>query len=85
MNEVAEAALAEAADVDRFAAGEAALMKCIQELAITEKRVLTLRYYHEKTIVQIAEECRRPKSSIHDLLGKIRFRLLRRVRRRLEA
>lgn len=85
LNQVAEAALAEAADVDRFAAGEAALMKCIQELAITEKRVLTLRYYHEKTIVQIAEECRRPKSSIHDLLGKIRFRLLRCVRRRLEA
>lgn len=85
LNQVAEAALAEAVDTDRFAAGEAALKNCIQELAQTEKRVLTLRYHHEKTIVEIAEECNRPKSSIHDLLAKIRARLMRCVRRRLET
>lgn len=85
LNQVAEAALAEAVETDRFAAGEAALKYCIQELAQTEKRVLTLRYHHEKTIVEIAEECNRPKSSIHDLLAKIRARLMRCVRRRLET
>lgn len=85
LNQVAEAALAEAVDIDRFAAGEAALKNCIQELAQTEKRILTLRYQYEKTIVEIADECNRPKSSIHDLLAKIRARLMRCVRRRLEA
>jgi RNA polymerase sigma-70 factor (ECF subfamily) len=85
LKQVAEAALAEAVDIDRFAAGETALKNCIQELAQTEKRVLTLRYHHEKTIVEIAEECKRPKSSIHDLLAKIRARLVRCVRRRLET
>jgi len=85
LNQVAEAALSEAVETDRFAAGEAALKNCIQELAQTEKRVLTLRYQYDKTIVEIAEECNRPKSSIHDLLAKIRARLMRCVRRRLET
>ncbi len=85
LNLVAEAALAEAVDIDRFAAAEAALKSCIQELAQTEKRILQLRYHQERTIVEIAEEFHRPKSSIHDLLGKIRSRLMRCVRRRLET
>ena len=53
------------------------LEACIDELRESDRQLLKLRYQHEKTVQQIAEECSRPKSTIHDLLEKIRGRLLR--------
>jgi RNA polymerase sigma factor (sigma-70 family) len=85
LNQVADLALAEAYDTARIEASEAALAACIGELGDTERRILTLRYRDDKTVQQIAEACQRPKSTIHDLLGKLRGRLLRCVRRRLAS
>ena len=65
--------------------GKAALEECMKELAGRQQEILTLRYKHEKTVQQIAELCQRPKSTIHDLLGKIRYQLLRCVQRRLST
>jgi RNA polymerase sigma-70 factor, ECF subfamily len=83
LTQVADLALSEAHNNVRFEAGETALAACIQELQDSDRQILTLRYQHDKTVQQIAEECRRPKSTVHDLLGKIRRQLLRCVRRRL--
>lgn len=85
LNQIAEAALAEATQVDRLSAGETALKSCLQELPESERNILKLRYQYDQTIIQIAIECNRPKSSIHDTLVRIRERLLRCVRKRLEA
>jgi RNA polymerase sigma-70 factor, ECF subfamily len=85
LNQVADLAMAEAYDTAQVEASEAALAACIQELGDSERRILTLRYRDDKTVQQIAEECRRPKSTIHDLLEKLRGRLLRCVRRRLAS
>lgn len=83
LNQIADMALAEAYDNVRYEAGATALDACIDELRESDRQLLLLRYQHEKTVQQIAEECNRPKSTIHDLLEKIRGRLLRCVRRRL--
>ena len=83
LNQIADIALAEAFDSARYEAGRAALEICMQELQGWEKEILLLRYQQEKTVHQIAQLSNRPKSTIHDSLGKVRFRLLRCVRRRL--
>jgi RNA polymerase sigma-70 factor, ECF subfamily len=83
LNQVADLALSEAYDNVKMQASEAALEACMKELQESERQILALRYQQEKTVKQIAEECQRPKSTVHDLLTKIRSKLLRCVRRRL--
>jgi RNA polymerase sigma-70 factor (ECF subfamily) len=85
LHQIADVALAETQDKARFEAGKSALEVCLQELPFAERQILTLRYREEKTVEQIAEACQRPKSTVHDILGKIRSRLLRCVRRRLAS
>ena len=85
LNQIADIAMAEAYDSARYEAGKAALEECMKELPGRLNEILTLRYKHEKTVQQIAELCQRPKSTIHDLLGKIRYQLLRCIQRRLST
>ena len=85
LDQIANMALAETHDNVRYEVGATALEACIDELRESDRQLLKLRYQHDKTVQQIAEECSRPKSTIHDLLEKIRGRLLRCVRRRLAS
>lgn len=85
LNQIADVALAESKDKVRLVAGGTALDACLQKLPKSDQRILKLRYEREMTVQEIAKECDRPKSTIHDLLGKMRSRLLRCVRRRLET
>ena len=85
LNQIADVALAEIHHHQRFEASTDALDDCMRELQESDQRILKLRYQQEMTVQQIARACKRPKSSVHDLLGKIRARLLRCVQRRLEA
>ena len=85
LNQIADQALAEFDHDVKMEASEAALEECMKRLDDSERLILTLRYQHEKTVKQIAELCERPKSTVHDLLGLIRARLLRCVRRRLAS
>ncbi len=85
LNQIADIALDEAKDNRRFEESGTALNACLQELPESDQRILNLRYQYNKTVQQIAKECNRPKSTVHDLLGKIRSKLLRCVRRRLST
>ncbi|TWU26034.1 sigma-70 family RNA polymerase sigma factor [Bythopirellula polymerisocia] len=85
LNQIADIALNDAKDSRRYEECGTALTMCLQELPDSDKQILDLRYQHNKTVKQIAIESNRPKSTIHDLLGKIRSRLLRCVRRRISA
>jgi RNA polymerase sigma-70 factor (ECF subfamily) len=85
LNQIADVTLAESKDKVRLVDGETALDACLQKLPKSDQKIVKLRYQQEMTVQQIAKECDRPKSTIHDLLGKIRSRLLRCVRRRLET
>jgi RNA polymerase sigma-70 factor (ECF subfamily) len=85
LNQIADLATAEACDNARFEAGESALELCLQRLNESDRRLLKLRYQHDKTVQEIAEECGRPKSTVHDVLSRLRTRLLNCVRRRLAS
>jgi RNA polymerase sigma-70 factor (ECF subfamily) len=85
LNQVADLALADIQDAMRIEAGETALAACLMELPEPDREILSLRYQFDKTVQQIADDLRRPKSTIHDQLAKIRTRLLRCVRRRLAS
>ena len=85
LNQIADVALADIHHNVRYEATTDALDDCMRELKEVDQKILKLRYQKEMTVQQIAKACKRPKSTIHDLLGKIRSRLLRCVQRRLEA
>lgn len=85
LNQIADVAMAEICDTRRLEDNASALNLCIQELQESDREVLKLKYYANLTIQQIAKKCSRPKSTIHDLLGKIRSKLLRCVKRRIEG
>lgn len=83
LNQVADIAIAAIDNDWRSEASGDALDRCFAELLDSHQRVLRLRYHDGKTVQQIADECERPKSSIHDLLRKLRSTLLKCVQRRL--
>lgn len=85
LNQIADVAMADICDTKRLEDSASALDACIQELQESDRKILKLKYYTNMTIQQIAEKCNRPKSTIHDLLGKIRSKLLRCVRWRMRA
>lgn len=84
LNQIADIAVAEACAVGRLEASETALEMCLEKLRDSDRRLLALKYRHNLTVQQIADQCQKPKSSVHDLLARIRSRLSRCVRMRLE-
>jgi len=85
LEQIADIALEDSKNNDRFEDTGTALSACLQELPESYQQIINFRYQYNKTVQQIAKECGRPKSTVHDLLGKIRSRLLRCIRRRLSA
>ncbi len=83
LNEVAESALGAICAQRKLEAATDALRECLTTLKPADRQLLELRYHRNQTVQQVSTACGRPLSSVHDLLCKLRVRLLRCVQQRL--
>ncbi len=83
LNEIADAAVEAFCTGRKGESSAAALRECLKTLNPADRQVLELRYHQSQTVQQVADAFGRPLSTVHDLLAKLRERLLRCVQQRL--
>lgn len=83
LNEIADVAIHAICAQRKLDASTDALRECLETLKPQDRQLLVMRYHQDQTVQQVATACGRPLSTVHDLLVKIRMRLLRCVKHRL--
>ncbi len=85
LNEIADSAMNAICARRKLEATTDALRECLKTLKPADRQLLELRYHRDQTVQQVASACGRPLSTVHDLLAKLRMRLLRCVQQRLAS
>jgi RNA polymerase sigma-70 factor, ECF subfamily len=62
-----------------------ALRECLQRLPGEHRQLVTLRYYEELEIDQIAERVRRTEAAVYRALSRVRMTLMECVQKKMEA